>query len=633
MILLTMALMAFAGAGCVEPLQPYDAQTDPNAVILPVRIYLPLDAIATKASPGDMPASVAESTLHDLQVWSFTHSGNDEEVAVAYLGVPSLNFVPALGGGQILEVNMFFPSYVFRRSGEKLKFDFYVLGNGKSIGFGPTDASRYLTRGALKAKTFGNNDGCGFGTEKPVLSIPSEGLPQSCFFNNNGDGFDLSFVKQEFTSAQVDYIRDHNGIAYDSYDVAQHFTETQIYYITDHLLDANDRWDWSVLCPQIPLSRAVSKIRFVFAKSTGLFGTGIVGIELVDDQSTSATTDDTGVIPEATYIFPREAPSASGIYLPPGIDYLRLSMMGTAQNPLIGDYSIKEDDNPLRLMSTSGVINTNYPTEVPRISPSQMTASQYEHFLSEFVGSMLSTEKVVYLRESDLPIKGRITYKYDGEVMTEPVTFSMASLPETNLYRNHSWTVYAYYSILQQKLDVKTTVGDWYGKNTENVTSINTVNVDQNGKFFVDPSVLGFGQMDTIMVWKDGKWKEDSYEVRVPARDASPNHALGRVVIYGPQDGTLIVTPKGKTQADIDAFEIVLENPTIDRERDGGRIYVKVFRSSDSQKAVEGSKISLSFSILLDGREIAADSEILDDDFYFVINSSSEPGGKINKTP
>lgn len=647
MILLAMALMAFAGAGCVEPLLPYDAQTDPNAVMLPVRIYVPMDAIATKADPGDTPASEAEVTLHDLQVWAFTHqtagsTAGDAEAAVAYLGAPSLNFVPTLGGGQILEVNLFFPSYVFRRSDEALKFDFYVLGNGNAIGFGQTDASRHLTRGELKAKTFGNSDGRGFGTgTTPVLGVPREGLPYSCFFNNEGNGFDLSFVKQEFTSAQMAYMKNHHGLAYDIYDqafMALDFTNAQKAYITTHLLDAGNKWNWTVLCPQMNISRAVSKIRFVFAKSTGMLGTGVVSIELIDDKGTSATTDDTGVIPDASYVFPREVPSSSGIDLPAGIDYSILSM-GSSEKTLVKDLEIKEDDNPLRLMSTSGVIDARY-----QKSPSEMTALEYEAFLSRWVGDKVSTEKVVYLRESDLPIQGRITYKYDGNVVQEPVTFSMESLPETNLYRNHSWTVYAYYSILQQKLDVTTVVRDWEGKNTENVPSIQTVNVDQDGKFFVDPSLLGFGQMDTIMVEKNGRLKESAYEVHVPATNAAPDHAQGRIAIYGPEGGYLRVKVNGNTQADIDAFRVEMEAKTgvtssitatpdqgiaIDRTRDGGRIYVNVYRSTDDPAiAKPESKISLSFYIRLsDGREIDADSEIVDDPFYFVIRNSE--GGKI----
>jgi hypothetical protein len=146
------------------------------------------------------------------------------------------------------------------------------------------------------------------------------------------------------------------------------------------------------------------------------------------------------------------------------------------------------------------------------------------------------------------------------------------------------------------------------------------------------------------MVKKNGKWKESAYEVHVPAVGASPDHAQGRIAIYGPEGGYLRVKVNGNTQADIDAFRVEMEAKTgvstsitatpdqgiaIDRSRDGGRIYVNVYRSSaDPDIAKENSKISLSFSVRLsDGRVIDANSEIVDDPFYFVIRTSE--GGKI----
>lgn len=632
-VLLAMALMTFAGAGCVEPLQPYDVQNDPNAVMFPIRIYLPVSDVPTKAGAGDVPASVAENTLHDLQVWAFSHqdassTAGDGEAAVAYLGLSPINIKPN-ASGKILEADIFFPSYLFNRPDDALKFDFYVLGNGQSIGFEPTGPTRTLTRGQLKAKTFGNTDGRGFGTVTPVVGVPREGLPLSGFFNNDGNGYDLSFVNQHFSSEQLTYMMTHHAQAYNPNDEefeALDFTDAQKSYITSHLLD-NGKWNWAVLCPQMTISRAVSKLRFVFAKSPDLLGTGIgiVSIQLLDDKGTGDDADDTGVIPDASYVFPRETGTAIDL---PGDAYSIASMEGAAGRLLVGDTDIKEDKNPLRLNSTSGVIDM-----VSGKSPSQMTAAEYESFLNRWVGDKTSTEKIIYFRESDKPVKGRITYKFNNQVET-PAAFSMPDSPsETNFYRNHSWTVYAYYSILQQRLEVTASVLPWEGKNTEGIESKQTVNVDQDGKFFVDPSVLGYGQMDTV--YRAGSTtKVDHYEVHVPARNATPfNYARGRVAIYAPDGGTLIVTPKG----DVDAFVIELESKTgetttddgkIDRSRDGGRIYVKVYRSDDPSKAVEGKKISLTFSVRLsDGRIIDADSEILDDKFEFVIKSSI--GGRV----
>lgn len=630
LVMLATALMAAAGIGCVEPLQPYDLQNDPNAVMLPVQIYLPLDAISTKAASGDVTASPSENGLRDLQIWAFSHQttgsdAGDSEIAVAYLGLSSINFRPTMSR-QILEVDMFFPGYVFNRPDDALNYDFYVLGNGGSIGFGPTETSRSLTRGYLKAKTFGNGDGRGFGTETLVTSVPNEGLPQAGFFNNGGNGFDLSFVKQKFTNEQLIYMREHHAQAYDENDSDFQelaFTDTQKTYIESHLLD-NNKWNWTALCPRMTISRVVSKLRFVFAKSPELLGTGIgiVSIKLLDDKDNDNEADDTGVIPDESYVFPREN-SQSGIDLP-GSDYSILSMEGSQNRLLVGDTDIKEDNNPLRLCSTSGVLDV-----VTGKAPSAMTADEYDSFLSRWIGDKTSTERILYLRESDKPIKGRITYKFDNQV-EQPVSFSMPDSPsETNFYRNHNWTVYAYYSTLQQRLEVTTSVLDWEGKNTERIDSENTVNVDQDGKFFVDPSFLGFLQMDTV--YRAGSTeKVDYYEVHVPESTSSPDHARGKIAIYAPEGGTLVVTPQGN----VNAFRIELESKTgtgttddgkIDRNRDGGRIYINVYRTDE---AFEEARISLSFSVRTsDGRDIGADSEIIDERFYFVVRSTD--GGRV----
>lgn len=649
---LAIVFLTFAVVGCVEVLQPYNPETDPNAVALPVKICLPNDGIATKAGDGDVRASAAEVALHDLQIWAFPHHDagspdGDDEVAVSYLGIPSVNFAPSFGN-YVLEVNMFFPPHFFGHPDEDMKLDFYVLGNGRSIGFEPGETSRNLTRGALKGKTFGNSDGLGFGAASPVIGVPRIGLPQSCFFNNGNNGVDLSYVKL-FSSSQLTYIRTHHNQAYVEDDdfQAQQFTDVQKAYISAHLLDDNTpkRWNWAAVCPQMTLSRAVSKLRFVFAKSTAMEKPGgIVKVELRDDKGNVDDSDDTGVIPDASYVFPREAPQ-SDITLPDVRTYAFMTMEGSTGQPFLKDGDIKADNNPMRLCSTSDIIDSFY-----GIAPSAMSADQYNSFLSRWIGDKVSTEKVLYLRESDVPIQGRITYMYDGVAMQEPASFRLpASSSETKFIRNHLWTVYAYYSVLQQKLEVTTSVLGWEGKKTESVVSAATVSVDQEGKFFVDPSLLGKGQMDTFLVVKNNVVKLGHYEVRVPARDATINRGRGRVAIYSPEGGYLVVKVQGETQADIDAFEVELEAKNgesritakpeegiaINRTRDNGRIYVNVYRSSTPGKAVEGSKISLSFSVRMspdpndpDARFIDADSEIIDDPFYFVIPTSTDPPGK-----
>jgi hypothetical protein len=299
----------------------------------------------------------------------------------------------------------------------------------------------------------------------------------------------------------------------------------------------------------------------------------------------------------------------------------------------------------MRLRKESKIVSEDHGLDARlRVAPCEMTTSMYEDFLTAEIALHNAVEKVVYLRESDRPhIKARINYtmgsEYMGGFKTAEVDIDIPVDPDTqepyNLYRNRLWTVYAYFSTLQQRLEVETLVLPWEGKVTQTIPSLATVNVDQDGKFFVDPSVLGHGHIDTVRVDD-----ETRYEVHVPAR---PGSIKGRVAIYGPEGGYLVVkpVPEGDTEeakaAAAAAFEIKLKAWTgtdtlttsasagmpINRLRDGGRIYIDVARvatSTDEEAAaLVGKKITLSFSVRKDARTMDADTEIIDDKFYFVI--------------
>ena len=448
LFLLAAILPMAAGTGCVESFQP-DAEY--NMVELPILVYVPEGEMpATKASAGDVRAQNDELTLHDLQVWMYTHQApvegvgsGDDEGAVAYL---CLKDIEDMTGA--IEVTMPLPGYILDRSDDNLRFDFYVLGNGRTVGIdlSKTDSLRRLTRGALKQRLLSGVDTSGFGS-RMVDTVPSKGLPMTCFFNNDGAGFDLSFLKMHFTSNQMRSIKNLNGQDYDatSGTVANlQLTRAQKTFVEAHCLSGG-KWDWTTMCPQVTIVRAISRLRFVFAKTLGLEGTGITFIELVDDA-------EAGVIPESTFLFPRELMPASG-YSPSTADYEVLTW-GSDEEPLLSDTDIIADENPLRLRSISHVVD-------PRSSkaPAAMDAQEYENFLRAWVGENTSTQKVLYVRESDKTIQGRIHYRL-GE-KTGMASFSMDNDPSTNFHRNHAWTIYAYFS--QSQLFFEITPDPWIG--------------------------------------------------------------------------------------------------------------------------------------------------------------------------
>lgn len=600
--MLAIAFLALVTAGCVEPLHPF-GPGEGGAGYLPIEVYLPDMPAQTKSSGGMVTSREMESSLYDLQIWAFTHqapdaTASDYEGAVAYMCLPAISSSETLTG--ILTVSLRIPDYVMSRPDSLLKFDFYVLGNGRSVGFDlASEATARLTRGDLKNKVFGDNDGSGFGASI-VTAVPDgstegkgKGLPMTGFFNNDGEGFDLSFLKYEFTTDQMTYVKNHHGQPYDADDpdfLALGLSSGQKSYLVGHCVVAGV-WNWFRLSPSVLLTRAVSKLRFVFAKSQGMTETQITSVELID------YTDDSGVIPTQSYLFDREAEPLSGIALP--VNSYETVTMGSERLPLLLDDEIKEDPNPARLSGSSVIVDPYFG------QPSSMSAQQYDEFLTSWIGDATTTEKLLYLRETDRPIKGRIHYKMGEKRGT--ATFNMIAAGSDHLYRNGTWTIFAYYLTDPRRLEVETFVLPWDDKVGGSTGILEPVNVDQDGKFLVDPNTA------TI----------DHFVVQVPSLPDSA--AIARVVIYSPEGGQLLIHPKG----DADAFDIRIVDKDgnspdgvdqINRNRDGGRMYIRVARSSDPGKAVSGKSMQLSFRIKLPGgRIISADSELIDENYTFVI--------------
>lgn len=417
---MTTALLAFATSGCVEPLDNNVPGIDPDAVYLPIRLYIPGAIPATKVSPSDINGLTgnAESQIHCVQVWMFSHGCPDTESAVAYAEAGTLtgqtSNLPNGSGyyaegywssDYTYELKMRIPKSILK--GDNLKFDFYVLANAKSIG---TTTLQAMTRGELKASKFGGGASDDFGTTSPVTEVGTNGLPISGFFNKgsntetaaNASGVDLSFLKEDKVFTLADFYEN---------------------------------------LPIVQLERAVSRIRFSFAKPTGMTGVQIISVKIDGNQ-----------IPTSTYVFPRENGQFPTDYVYPGTGTAYVPILqGT---PLLSD--IRSLDNPEDLKSTSPTIFSNGVADdksYKGLAPSAMNALQYNDLLDDY-----TTSKYVYLRESGKPIKGQITYSLDGGAHTKTADFFMKP-PEgtegdqnpydypttTNFHRNHSWTVYGYF--------------------------------------------------------------------------------------------------------------------------------------------------------------------------------------------
>ena len=177
----------------------------------------------------------------------------------------------------------------------------------------------------------------------------------------------------------------------------------------------------------VQLTRAVSKLRFVFAKTAGQPTVNITSIKM-----------NIGMIPDVEYLF--QTP-------------VSMTYNTEAKELLLDDIDDIDD-----------IASTTDPTKYLYLG---QDAQEYENLINE-AASKQEPEKPevtvvgpIYLRESDKQLAGTISYSIAG-VAQEPVTFQMQQAGDFK--RNHTWIVYAYYAgagkLQVQSLYVK----DWSTK-------------------------------------------------------------------------------------------------------------------------------------------------------------------------
>lgn len=590
--LATLLLMA-AGTSCVEPMVPDEGESAGPAS-LTLQINAPAEGLLTKAAQDVINASDAESKLYDIRVWAFVQ-GSDNAVG---FGSTSLSTAATRG-----DVTLSFPNSVNGKldNDTQVKVDLYVVANTASAGF--TLNGINVTRSALLAAVLEDGKGAGFGTAC-VSEVPNttdyKGLPMTQIENN----VDITFLKYGLTTAQIDFIKDNAKPT----ATPDGFSDAQWDYAKDH-------WTYAHFHPTVELTRAVSKVRFLFAKTTETISDTLITIRSIQ------FADD--VIPRKSYLFPRDgATPGSQAQLPDGSGYVPDFIWGSATSPLVVNGDLLQDDSPMRLRIDSRVVS-----EGQTHAPYEMDSQEYEDFLNDEIGDWdKNALKTLYLRESSQSLKGSITFtvqKKDSEDAPEvrTIDFDLSGISPQGFYRNQSDLVYVYFDAGKRQMVVTTTVLDWlYSKKTVNSSA--SVNVDQDGKFIIDEL--------KSTVNKTSK----PYQVTI-SPDGSVT-AEGRVVIYGPAGGMLRVTPKGEGAGSFhleisDKRYVTTENPTgrhsflngntylespIDQSHDRGKIYIYI---SAATGAATGSTMTLTFSVEAGSRIMNADSEIIDDPYVFKI--------------
>lgn len=436
--LLATFLMMAVGVSCVEPFDNTPPEVSEDCE-LTFQISI--------ASPRVMTKSVVdgfadEAKIYDLQVWAYTHGGGKEEYAIAYAHL----FDEAGGEVSPEKLTMKFRSNMVNSDATSL--DFYVLANGSSVGFNQGERPQ---RKVLQEAVFGDGDGSGFGTAC-VDGVPDgskegkgKGLPMSGYF---GTGFDISFLRFGFTKAQIDAIKekatgDDKENPYDLSDLAPvTFSPVQEDFIQNTLCrpvgDVYPSWStlFDQISPKLYLNRAITRIRFVFAKAENMAAiTQITSIQIVDEN----------MLPVSTYLFPRENTSDTDIKRD-GTGYVDPFIWTGDNGILLSNDNILSVDTPLRFRKTDDQISQDY-----------------DYLLTEIVNKKPSTQKLLYLRESDKEnCQCVISYKIDNSDNSTTITF-----PGVRLSRNTGWTIYAYF--MSYKLEFQVSVSD----NWDNLQVVN----------------------------------------------------------------------------------------------------------------------------------------------------------------
>ena len=305
------------------------------------------EAEQTRADVGEVdPISTDESTIKSLQLWVY------ESTSGKYVGYFSTSDVTALNEGQGT-------TYQIPVSDEfastKPNVNVYVMANVTSANCGVGTLDKETTRDALLAgaKISGH-----FGLGNLVKSVPTDGLPFAGMLTGQAVVGDAPTLRVGTLSA----------------------------------------------VSTVQLTRAVSKLRFVFSKTAEEATVNIKSIKM-----------NAGMIPNVEYLF---------------------------QTPASMDYNTEAKE----LLSTAinDIAETDDPTKYLYLG---QEAQAYENLINGAASKQpkpeVTVEGPIYLRESDKQLAGTITYTIGGGA-DQTVDFAMQQAGDFS--RNHTWIVYAYYA-------------------------------------------------------------------------------------------------------------------------------------------------------------------------------------------
>lgn len=389
-VLMLIPLLLIACKGSEE-----ETQVEKQPTYINIYVYAPERPIVTRGDIGEVNPIAndeSESKITTLQIWVFNHDSENHEL-IAYYSPESVTNLNN-GHGETYQLSA---SDAFTQAAAKPKVDVYVVANAASCGLlsGESALGESTTRAALEAALI---EGDHFGLSTLTAEVPDAGLPMSGVLRG----------ESVLGSAPVFKI------------------------------------------PTVTLTRAVSKIRFVFSREKPETEADNVAVKINSIKLSES------MIPTQEYLFLETGENATAFHV---------DTYGTAET------------NPAKEFLTEA-LNDIYQNTDPMAYSYQagQDAQAYENLIEEGLNKTVTVEGVeqpapeltqigpFYLRESGKKLTGTITFqKDDGTSAAKDIPFEMHAAGDFS--RNHTWIVYAYYSV-SGLVAVTVVVKDWSDTNT-----------------------------------------------------------------------------------------------------------------------------------------------------------------------
>lgn len=366
-----MLLLMFTACGSESSEEPSKPKEKP---VLKVYLFAPESPIITRAENGYVDASADERRISTLDVWVFK---NNTSTLVSYIHLANLTF----DGSK--EISMEISDELADEFADNTEsyVDIYVVANVASSNCGLTFDRNSTTPLILKDALIEHKAaGDFFGLTSPVTSVPVEGLPMSGFL------------------------------------LHQRITGTAPVF--------------SAKTKNVQLVRAVSKMRFIFSKSTVAPAISDINIFL-----------DNGMLPTKEYLFLKGEYPSEKIHLVDNPTYERSKTESESSETEYGIQivsGISDDD----INSCANPASYIYTTETGQQYEDKINAGLTEQTVGEVTRpAELSEVRRFYLRESDKQLAGTIKYTIDGKEKTARFEMDAAG----DFTRNHTWIVYGYF--------------------------------------------------------------------------------------------------------------------------------------------------------------------------------------------